>query len=153
MSNELGLPNQGHVQIKKLVQKEKRKKTSIRIGTLNVGTLNGKSRELVDLIQRRVNILCLQETRWRGNKDKELGDGYNLFVSGVNKGGRNGVGIVIDKVLKDSVCSREGEKTNFWTDLDQVIMCVPMNERLNGHVGKRKNAERKVLGGGVWEKD
>ncbi|XP_067119279.1 uncharacterized protein [Centruroides vittatus] len=156
MSNELELPKQGQVQIKKLNQKEKRK-NSIRIGTLNIGTLNGKSRDLVDLMQRRVNILCLQDTRWKGNKAKELGEEYKLFVSG--KGGRNGVGIVIDKVLKDSVCevkqrcvrimsvkldiggifimivcvyapqpgSGEEEKTNFWTDLDQVIMCVHIN--------------------------
>ncbi|XP_067132622.1 uncharacterized protein [Centruroides vittatus] len=103
MSNELGLRNQK--QVWKSVQKEKRKKTSIGIGTLNIGTLNGKSRELVDLMQRRqVNILCLQETRWKGNKAKVLGEGYKLFVSGANKGGSNGVGIVIDKVLKDSVC-------------------------------------------------
>ncbi|XP_067137277.1 uncharacterized protein [Centruroides vittatus] len=127
------------------------RKTSIRIGTLNIGTLNGKSRELVDLMQRkRVNILCLQETRWKGNKAKELGEGYKLFVSGANKGGKNGV-VRLCVCMLLSQGSGE-EKTNFWTDLDQIIMCVPMNERLicggnlNGHVGKRKNVVGRVLG-------
>ncbi|XP_023231131.1 nuclear pore complex protein Nup155-like [Centruroides sculpturatus] len=103
MSNELELPNQEQVQIKKLVQKEKRKKTSIRIGTLNIGTLNGKSRELVDLMQRRRVHIVPARDKMERNKAKELGEAYKLFVSGVNKRGRNGVGIIIDKVLKDSL--------------------------------------------------
>ena len=36
----------------------------IRIGSWNVGSLMGKLRELVDVaIRRRVNILCVQETK------------------------------------------------------------------------------------------
>ena len=41
--------------------------TRIRIGSWNVGSLTGKLRELVDVaIRRRVNILCVQETKWKG---------------------------------------------------------------------------------------
>ena len=41
--------------------------TRIRIGSWNVGSLTGKLRELVDeAIRRRVNILCVQETKWKG---------------------------------------------------------------------------------------
>ena len=41
--------------------------TRIRIGCWNVGSLTGKLRELVDAaIRRRVNILCVQETKWKG---------------------------------------------------------------------------------------
>jgi hypothetical protein len=40
--------------------------TRIRLGSWNVGSLIGKLRELVDVaIRRRVNILCVQETKWK----------------------------------------------------------------------------------------
>ena len=36
----------------------------IRVGTLNIGTMTGRGRELADMIKRRnVDILCLQETK------------------------------------------------------------------------------------------
>ena len=47
--------------------------TRIRIGSWNVGSLTGKLRELVDVeIRRRVNILCVQETKWKGQKADEV---------------------------------------------------------------------------------
>ena len=78
----------------------------MRVGTLNVGTMNGKGREIADLMERRrVSVLCVQETRWKGDKASELGDGYKLLYSGANKEGRNGVGIVLSKEFKDSLVS------------------------------------------------
>ena len=52
-------------------QKEKRrgKSVGLKIGMLNVGTMTGKGRELVNMMGRRkVDILCVQETRWKGSK-------------------------------------------------------------------------------------
>lgn len=87
-----GLPHLRRVGLKKLV----------RIGTLNIGSMTGKSREIADLMaRRRINILCVQETRWRGNKAKEIGEGYKLIYSGANGQGRNGVGIILDKEWKE----------------------------------------------------
>jgi hypothetical protein len=41
----------------------------IRVGSWNVGSLTGKLRELVDAAsRRRVSILCVQETKWKGQK-------------------------------------------------------------------------------------
>jgi hypothetical protein len=41
--------------------------TRIRLGSWNVGSLTGKLREVVDgAVRRRVNILCIQETKWKG---------------------------------------------------------------------------------------
>jgi len=41
--------------------------TRIRLGSWNVGSLTGKLRELVDVAtRRRINILCVQETKWKG---------------------------------------------------------------------------------------
>ena len=64
----------------------------------------GKSRELADLTKTRIiDVMCLQETRWGGNKARDLGDGCKLLYSG-GKQGRNGVGICFrnhqDKVLE-----------------------------------------------------
>ena len=47
--------------------------------------------------------MCVQETRWKGNKAKELGDGYKLIYSGANAVGRNGVGIIVSGELKNTV--------------------------------------------------
>ena len=45
----------------------------LRVGSWNVGSLTGKLRELMDAaIRRRVNILCVQETRWAGQKAREV---------------------------------------------------------------------------------
>ena len=83
-----------------------RKKVTWRVGTLNVGTMTGKGREIADLMERRkVGVLCVQETRWKGDKARELGDGYKLFYSGASKEGRNGVGIVLSKRFKDCLAS------------------------------------------------
>ena len=88
---EQGLPHHEQVRPKKLVQ-------GIRIGTLNVGTMTGKGRSLANLMsERKMNILCVQETRWRGNKAKELGDGYKLIYGGANLEGSNGVGIILSR--------------------------------------------------------
>jgi hypothetical protein len=76
----------------------------VRIGTWNVGSLTGKLREVVDtMIRRRVNILCVQETKWKGQKAKEVEDtGFKLWYTG-NTSTKNDVDIVLNKSLKDGV--------------------------------------------------
>jgi hypothetical protein len=85
----------------------------IRLGSWNVGSLTGKLRELVDTaIRRRVNILCVQETKWTGQKAKEVENtGFKLWYTGTERS-RNGVGILIDKSLKDGVVDvrRQGDR-------------------------------------------
>jgi hypothetical protein len=47
----------------------------LRVVIWNVGSLTGKLREIVDtMIRRRVNILCVPETKWNG----EGGGRYRL---------------------------------------------------------------------------
>ena len=75
-----------------------RLKILVRVGTSNVGTMTGRGRELADLMERRnVRVLCVQETRWKGNKARELGGDCKLFYSGADERGRNGVGIILSK--------------------------------------------------------
>jgi exonuclease III len=58
----------------------------VRVGTWNVVSFTGKLRELrevVDImIRRRVNILCVQEAKWKGQKAKEVEDtGFKLWYT------------------------------------------------------------------------
>ncbi|KAK3544088.1 hypothetical protein QTP86_001256 [Hemibagrus guttatus] len=60
-----------------------------------LGLQNGKGRELADMMERRkVDILCVQETRWKGSKARSIGAGFKLFYYGVDSR-RNGVGVVL----------------------------------------------------------
>jgi exonuclease III len=86
-------------EVRKLVEP-----TRICLDSWNIGSLTGKIRELVDAAsRRRVSILCVQETKWKGQKAKEVEDtGFKLWYSGT-MANKNGVGILIDKILKDGV--------------------------------------------------
>jgi exonuclease III len=85
----------------------------VRVGTWNVDSLTGKLREVVDtMIRQRVNILYVQETKWKGQKAKEVEDtGFKLWYTG-NTATKNGVGVVLDKSLKDGVVDirRQGDR-------------------------------------------
>jgi exonuclease III len=76
----------------------------IHLGSWNVGSLTDKLRELVDTtIMRHINILCVQETKWTGQKAKEMKNAdFKLWYTG-KKRSQNGVGILIDKSLKNEV--------------------------------------------------
>jgi exonuclease III len=50
-----------------------------------------------------VNILCVQQTKWKGQKAKEVEDtSFKLWYTGTTAN-KNGVGIVLDKSLKGGV--------------------------------------------------
>ena len=75
----------------------------LRVGTLNVGSMTGKDSEIVDMMYRRkADILCVQETKWKGSKARELGNGHNLYFHGLDKK-RNGIGIFLKPELTKSV--------------------------------------------------
>ena len=88
-------------------QKQKQKESEkFRVATANVGTLRGRSSEVVETLSRRkIDICCLQEVRWRGagtrmitGKDSQ----YKLFLVG-NKDGSSGVSILIAEKWVDKV--------------------------------------------------
>ena len=81
----------------------KRRCSLVRVGTLNIGTMNGRGRELVELMeQRNVDILYLQETKWKGSKTRNNEGGCKLFYNGTD-GRRNGIGIVVKEELAENV--------------------------------------------------
>ncbi|XP_058208223.1 uncharacterized protein LOC131321237 [Rhododendron vialii] len=127
----------GRVRVKKLAQDYR-----IRLVIWNIGTLTGKTKELVDtMLRTRISIACFQETKLVGEKARELEDtGYKLYYTGKDKH-RNVVGL--DDLIKKQ----------FWEQMDDVVQGIPFEEKLfiggdfNGHVGVHKQGYEKVYGG------
>ena len=89
------------------MNRKKATRVELKVGTLNVGTMMGKSRELADVMERRkVDVLCVQETRWKGEKVRCIGGGCKLWYNG-STSKRNSVGIVLRKDLVDRVVEVE----------------------------------------------
>ncbi|KAK3539337.1 hypothetical protein QTP70_001209 [Hemibagrus guttatus] len=114
-----------------------------------------KGRELADMMERRkVDILCVQETRWKGSKARSIGAGFKLIYYGVDSK-RNGVGVVLKEEFVRNVlevgCELE-EKERFWSELDEVMESIPTGERVvmgadfNGHVGEENTGDEEVMG-------
>ena len=92
--------------IKKQVHESK-----IRFSTWNVGTLKDKSWEVMRVMRdRKINILCLQETKWVGEKARDIG-GYKLWYTG-KVSYRNGIGIIADEEWKKNVVEVLGLETD-----------------------------------------
>ncbi|KAK3571578.1 hypothetical protein QTP86_014149 [Hemibagrus guttatus] len=115
----------------------------------------GKGRELADMMERsKVDILCVQKTRWKGSKARSIGAGFKLFYYGVDSK-RNGVGVVLKEEFVRNVlevgCELE-EKERFWSELDEVMESIPTGERVvigadfNGHVGEGNTGDEEVMG-------
>ncbi|XP_037787730.1 uncharacterized protein LOC119583331 [Penaeus monodon] len=119
--------NEGY-RLMKLVQ-------HLQIGTLNVGTMTGRDLALADSMKtRKVDVLCVQQTRWKGNKAKELGEGvYAPQVGGTGE-----------------------EKEQFWAALQEKLEKVDESERyiivgdMNGHVGSGNDAISRIHGGNAY---
>ena len=70
---------------------------AFRVGTWNVDSLTGRLGELVEaLAERRMDVLCVQETRWRSDCRLfgAIGKRYKLFLMG-NEAKTDGVGIFV----------------------------------------------------------
>nr|XP_016470757.1 PREDICTED: craniofacial development protein 2-like [Nicotiana tabacum] len=79
-----------------------KKSSRLRIGSWNIWTLTGKSIELGKILQKRkISIACVQETRWKGIRARDA-DGFKLWYSGSARG-KNGVGILVDRDLRELV--------------------------------------------------
>ncbi|XP_071728994.1 uncharacterized protein [Rutidosis leptorrhynchoides] len=137
------------------------KPVRIRTGSWNVGTLTGKRYELLETLRKRkVDILCVQETRWKGRGVAKVKD-YKLWFSG-SRVARNGIGIIIgppynenvvdvgrrsDRIMSITLVIQEvtytvisayaphaglgaAEKRLFWESLDEVVRMCPPDHRL-----------------------
>ncbi|KAK3544230.1 hypothetical protein QTP86_008321 [Hemibagrus guttatus] len=99
--------------------------------------------------RRKVDILCVQETRWKGSKACSIGAGFKLFYYGVDSK-RNGVGVVLKEEFVRNVlevgCELE-EKERFWSELDEVMESIPTgDEEVMGKFGvKERNLEGQMV--------
>ena len=85
----------GGKRVKKQREAWKGRCSLIRVGTLNIGTMTGRGRELADMMERKnVDVLCLQETKWKGSKARNIGGGCKIFYNRAD-GRKNGIGIVL----------------------------------------------------------
>ena len=79
---------------------------NLRIGTLNVGSMKGRSGEVADMVaRRRLDFCCLQETRWKAGSARSLGkEGamYKFLWAGCEEE-LAGVGILVAEKWIDQV--------------------------------------------------
>ena len=93
----------GGKRVKRQQEVWKGRRSLVGADTLNMGAMTVRGRELAYLMeQRNVDILCLQETKWKGRKAKNIGGGCKLFYNRAN-GRRNDIEIVMMKELAKSV--------------------------------------------------
>lgn len=70
-------------------------------------TLTRKTEQCVDVMEKRkLDILGLSETKWKGQGTKELRHGYHLYWSG-GEIARNGVAIILSAQMKCRVINIE----------------------------------------------
>ena len=67
----------------------------------------------------------MQETRWKGSKAKELGDGYKLYYHGETNN-RNGIGIIVSQKWRDNVLN-----INRITDRIMALQLVIAKGKMN----------------------
>ena len=93
----------GGRRVKRQQEVWKGRRSLVRVDTLNIGTMTGRGRELADMMERRnIDILCLQETKWKGSKARNIGGKCKLFYKGADAR-KNGIGIVVREELIESV--------------------------------------------------
>ena len=87
---------------------------AFRVSTWNIDSLTGRAGELVKvLVERRMDVVCVQETWWRGSGCRffgAVGRKYQLFWMG-SKAKTDGIGIFVAEKWVDSVVSVERHDT------------------------------------------
>src|SRR2546426_7250230 len=82
-----GSRNRGAPSDAKLVGGEKLatadEESRLTIGNVNEGSMSGREGEVIDMMKRRrIDICCLQETRWTGSGEEEIGGSSSPLYEG-----------------------------------------------------------------------
>ena len=104
-----------------------RSRCEVRIGSLNVGTMERKALEVVEMMQRRrLEVLCVQEMKWKGDKARQMAGGYKMMHAG-GHGRSNGVGVIVSEEISREVERVErlnGRAIAVWMIVEKQLMCV-----------------------------
>ena len=113
----------------------------VRFLTVNIGTMTGKSREVAEMLKRRrVEIACVQETKWKGNKAREIGEGYKLYYSGASTT-RNGVGIILHSEWQDKILEVKRKSDRVMSI--KLVVGKRMLDIISAYMHHRRDAARK----------
>ena len=89
---------------------DRREGFKLKVCTVNVGTMKGRSNEIARMLARRsADICCVQEVRYKRNSTTTLGEGsdsYKFWYSS-SSSGTNGVGILVRRDLAEDVIEVE----------------------------------------------
>ena len=62
----VGNSRRGGAKARQKWERKRPRMKEMKVGTLNIGTMTGRGREVADMMERRgLSILCVQETRWK----------------------------------------------------------------------------------------
>lgn len=90
-------------------------------------TLTRKTEQCVDVMEKRkLDILGLSETKWKGQGTKELRHGYHLYWSG-GEIARNGVAIILSAQMKCRVINIEYTSDR----LIQITLNIDQDQQVN----------------------
>nr|XP_016473402.1 PREDICTED: uncharacterized protein LOC107795306 [Nicotiana tabacum] len=93
---------------------------------------------------RKVNIACVREIKWVGSKTRDV-DGYKLWYFGVLKG-KSGVGILVDRDLRESVVEVRRVNDRLMTIKLEVGDRGVHGGNFNGHILSTVGGYGKVYG-------
>ena len=80
----------------------------------------------MEMMERRQLEVCIQETKWKGNRARTMMGGYKLLHAG-GDGRSNGVGIIVSKEISKMVVRVErwkGRIVMAWLIIREQMMCV-----------------------------
>ena len=82
---------------------------------------------MVEMVERRrLEVLCIQETKWKGDRGRAMMGGYKLLHAG-GDGRSNGVGIIVSEEISKTVVRVErwkGRIVMAWLMTRKQMMCV-----------------------------
>lgn len=123
----------------------RKKRIKLWYASYNVRTMTGRSRELADLLKiKQINVTCLQKTKWKGTKPREIGEKYEFYYFG-SDGKRNGVGVVLYGNLKESVI--DIKRINYTLAVVKVIVQNIMLKVMITYAPQRSLKKRKIMNG------
>ena len=62
---------------------------------------------------KMIDILCVNEARWKGSSTREIRNGFKLYYRGSQEG-RNGVGVIVRNKWKEKIVEVKKVNDMIW---------------------------------------